>query len=386
MEHFKISFLPDATQEELLKACTGNEREAITSWNNWKQNADIDNLDTDSFNLIPLLYFNLSKFSVKDPLMPTLKGIYRRNWYLNKILFEETRKLLLEFNNNDIETILLKGAAWSFQFYQDSGARQMSDIDLLVPYDKIRIAISSLGSMGYCLEGKHHFQIPPDDFFLLNKELCFINEKKHKIDLHWFAMNGTFSEFIDSSIWKRSEHFDLFGSQTRVLSKVDSILHSLVHASFVSYHPPIRWIADTCFMMRSLSGNENWDDFIEEVRKRHVAFPVLEMLKYLKDNFCKEVPGDLIRRVNQIKFTRFEKYYYSIGRKGHFATKESFPMFFMLHLSEYVYYLKTSGKGMFSLLNVFTLIDYFKSKKGLVSRIDVLKLFFSTLKSRFSMS
>jgi hypothetical protein len=378
----KISFFPNDLQELLLKACLGEADIALPSWEKWKAEADIDHLDNDSFNLIPLLYSNLSKWSVNDPLMPTFKGIYRRSWYLNKILFNQTAELISELSRNNIETVLLKGAAWSHQYYHDTGARHMEDVDLLVPYEKINEALSLLKSLGYNISGNYYFKSPPEGYFVYNKELGFLNQKKHRLDLHWFAMSGSLYKEVDNDLWSRSVRYDFYGSNTRVLCTLDAILHSFLHAAFISYAPPIRWVADSCTIMRSLSGDEDWDVFVTEVHRRHAGYPVSEMLLYLKDRFSEDVPDALISRIDQLQFSRFEKFYFSIGRKGYVLPEEPFTMVLLVRLTGYLFFSKSSGKGMFSLLNILSFLDYFKFKNGLISRFQVIRWLVSRLTSR----
>jgi hypothetical protein len=378
----KISFTPNDLQEMLLRACLEEEEIALQSWEQWKSIVDIDHLDSDSFNLIPLLYSNLSKFSISDPLMPTLKGIYRRSWYLNKILFHNTAELISQLSSNNIETILLKGAAWAHQYYNDVGSRQMEDVDLLIPYNKIREALSILISLGYHIGGNYYFEIPPEDYFLYNKELSLLNHKKHRLDLHWFAMNGVYNKKIDEEIWDRSVKFDFYGSDTRVVSSVDAILHTFVHGAFVSYSPPIRWVADSFMILKSLSGDENWDVFVTEVNKRHAGYPVSKMLIYLKERFGKNFPDELISKTNNLQFTSFEKFYFNLGRKGCVLSEESLATVFLVRLTDYIFFIKDKKISIFSVVNIFSLLDYFKSKNGLSTRFEVVKWMIARVSTR----
>ena len=86
-----------------------------------------------SFRLLPLLYINLQKQGVDDPVMGKLKGIYRQAWSKNQTLFHEMAGVIAHLQDAGIKTMLLKGASLSLLYYKNNGARPMADIDVLVP-------------------------------------------------------------------------------------------------------------------------------------------------------------------------------------------------------------------------------------------------------------
>src|SRR5947208_1037833 len=60
---------PTAQQELLLRAVLAKGEQALTAWQEWKADIDIENLDEGSTRLLPLLCRNLKNEGVNDPLM-----------------------------------------------------------------------------------------------------------------------------------------------------------------------------------------------------------------------------------------------------------------------------------------------------------------------------
>ena len=87
-------------QELLLRAALLKGADAVEAWNEWKSAVDWEgHLDNGSFRLLPLLYTNLKRLEVRDPLMGKLKGIYLKAWYENQRLFFEASKILDYLHN-----------------------------------------------------------------------------------------------------------------------------------------------------------------------------------------------------------------------------------------------------------------------------------------------
>jgi hypothetical protein len=96
------------------------EREAaIEAWCEWKAAVDLDRIDEGSSRLLPLLYRNLHSYGVRDPMMQRYKGVHRLTWYKNHLLFHHLLPLVRAFQQEGIETMLLKGAALTLAHYRD---------------------------------------------------------------------------------------------------------------------------------------------------------------------------------------------------------------------------------------------------------------------------
>src|SRR5829696_4831997 len=110
---------PTRTQELILRAALLGRSEAIDAWNQWKQNANLDEFDAGSHRMIPQLYRNLRNHGVEDPLLETFSAI--NSYYLqrNEMLMGKASQVLEAFHEAGIPTIVLKGAALIQLYYKD---------------------------------------------------------------------------------------------------------------------------------------------------------------------------------------------------------------------------------------------------------------------------
>jgi len=65
---------PNRDQELLLRAALLQGGPALDAWNEWRRAVNVDVIDYGSHRMVPLLYRNMQRHGVKDPLMERLKG------------------------------------------------------------------------------------------------------------------------------------------------------------------------------------------------------------------------------------------------------------------------------------------------------------------------
>ena len=74
------AFWPSELQQLLLIAALAEQSTAVEAWQEVRPRISIDELEPGSFQLLPLIYSNLSEARHEDVDLPRLKGIYRRTW------------------------------------------------------------------------------------------------------------------------------------------------------------------------------------------------------------------------------------------------------------------------------------------------------------------
>src|SRR5215469_14327441 len=74
---------PTPLQELLLRAAVMRGPVAVEAWGKWKHTVNIEAVDFGSHRMLPLLYRNLLRHGISDPLLARLKSAYRYYWYQN---------------------------------------------------------------------------------------------------------------------------------------------------------------------------------------------------------------------------------------------------------------------------------------------------------------
>ena len=91
----------------MLRAALLQGEPALAAWNEWRRSVNLDVIDYGSHRMVPQLYRNLQRHTVKDPLMDRLKGVYRYYLYKNELLMNRMAKTE---NNAQFLATLIKQA------------------------------------------------------------------------------------------------------------------------------------------------------------------------------------------------------------------------------------------------------------------------------------
>lgn len=231
-------------------------------------------------------------------------------WTKNKRCLDE---ILLEFDQQGVEVILLKGAAFQRQLYQNCGLRPMGDLDLLVKEVDFKQAASILVAKCFTL-GPHNRLAGSlmTDLQSLDScpvsawpaELTFVGEEGVKVDLHrhllgtpWFLPAYT----IDMpGIWARSEVLPVGDGPChceRSLSGVDTLAFLCLHEAMHGLQA-LQTYLDIDLWIRNLPQTWEWDQFIELVNRwklRSAAYHALFFSQFMMDT---PLPVGLLSRLD----------------------------------------------------------------------------------------
>ncbi len=165
----------------------------------------------------------------------------QRNAHLRSQLLEAVQKL----NDIDVTPVLLKGAMHLVtEVYEDSGARIMTDIDLLVPRGDVDNCVSALHELGYRPEPdslgdyppQHHQYAPlyrPGDY--------------GPVEVHRAPMEG-FAEILPAeTAIAEAEPLLCHGLSMKTLTPTYRALHNILHSQLVDHN-----YADGIIPLRSL--------------------------------------------------------------------------------------------------------------------------------------
>lgn len=299
---------PTPRQELLLKATLLQGEVCLAAWREWRAEG-LDDVDWGSFRLLPLLYRNLQAQAVNDPLMPTLRGIYRRFWYENQVRFRDAQPLLRLFQDAGIDTMLLKGAALTLLHYRDSGTRPMQDIDILVPEDRLQQVVDLLRHQHWASQ----VWIPDtitESYLCFRHAALFVDHSDRKLDIHWHVLYLACAPRADQVFWRDSVPLAFHGIPTRALNATDQLLHACLHgAAAAEQNGAPRWIADAVTVIRS-SPPLDWDRVLHLARELSLAFPLRDSLRYLKTEFDAPVPAELLESLDRQPISEGERLFF----------------------------------------------------------------------------
>ncbi len=311
-------FFPTAEQELLLHAALDRGTSAVGAWKTWRSRVDVDRLDVGSHRLLPLLYRNMSAHGVQDPLLPRIKGVHRRTWYENQLLFNSLAGLLQLFRLADIKTMVLKGAAIALAHYRDIGARPMDDFDILVPFREASRAMDLIHSLGW----KSKNTLPDKGILMATTHSWdFVNESGLVFDFHWHVSFENLEENADDDFWRAAVPLEVNRELTVTLCSADQLLHVCAHGALWNPIPPIRWVADAMVILNSSQGQIDWDRYLNQARRCRLTLHARDTLMYLRERFGAPVPEGLLEDLKRSRTSFIQRSIYrdnasSVQEKG----------------------------------------------------------------------
>ena len=290
----------------MLRAALLEREPALDAWNEWKRNVNIDVIDYGSHRMVPKLYRNLQRHGVKEQLMDRFKGVYRYYLYKNEILMYRIGTLLAAFEEAQIQTMVLKGAALIQLYYKESGLRPMLDADVLVHAHQAEQAMELLTKLRWkpVRYARPQVRIP------ILHSTPFEDEGGRQLDLHWHLFWECFNANDDDDYWENAIPIKIGGVQTLALNATDQLLHTCWHGARWNEVPPIRWIADAMAIM----GAEeiDWVRLVTKAQRHRIIMPVKDSLEYLKKTFDARVPDDVIKSLSEFHISKIERENYEV--------------------------------------------------------------------------
>lgn len=297
---------PKPLEVLLLRACLTPDASAVAAWRAWQKQVAFDDLDPASLRLIPLLCHNLTRLGVDDPDLGRYRGIQRKSWYENQVLFQKHSVRVIQLlQGKGIRTLLLKGAPLAQLYYPNTALRAMSDIDVLVPYAEAERAMTALQDAGWAgLPGHSRLRSSVPHVFRGGHAWTFSDATGATVDLHWRTIRTTFSPSVEESFWTGAQTLRIGNAETLTLNATDHLLHTCLHALPLNEFPPIRWVADALFLIRSET--IDWERLITQMQAHRSSILMLHALTYLREGFAAPIPASVLQRIQELPVERWE--------------------------------------------------------------------------------
>lgn len=155
--------------------------------------------DIELFSIAPQIYFLLKKNNLFNDISlqskKSIKEQYKRRFFQNLVVKQETDKALSAFEEYKLKVIPLKGTLFAETYFGHFSARVTSDIDLLVHPNDIEKAKELIIKIGYVPN-----EIETDHFHICFKkkltDSMFIS-----LELHWNLMKENTSDINIETFW-----------------------------------------------------------------------------------------------------------------------------------------------------------------------------------------
>ncbi len=214
---------------------------------------------------------------VPEQFSNQLYKVYITNTGRNVKLFHGLGKILKTFAEQNIDSILLKGAHLANVVYKTPGARTMDDIDLLLKKKDFGHAQDELFGLGY-----------------------YGWERQILVDFHWSIDEGVTPINIDMrGVWERTKHEEIEGIKTRVLCPEDVLLHLCHHLAFHHLFDfgGLRTLCDIREIIKHYGENLNWHVLCDRAEEWQIGNTIYVVMLIGKELVEANVPDYLFQRL-----------------------------------------------------------------------------------------
>lgn len=275
---------------------------------NWTEVVD----EALAYGLGPLLYAAVQQANIipNPAIMEMLHMTYLASATQNMLVMKDLNFIVNVLNQAELRHILLKGSALVQSVYPDPALRPMLDIDLLVPFGLVDMALKVLGSFGY---SKSKLLPYHDNTGLVWNQMVLSNESKltTPLELHWNLLdNPYYSQRISvSDLWQRSIALKMERAETRLLSKEDLLLHLCAHNVFHhsgTYH---RTAVDIGMVLFDGKDTFSWDRFMRYAVEYELGVAAKITLKNAREDWYVDVPEYIISELNRFHLRKRERFF-----------------------------------------------------------------------------
>lgn len=255
--------------------------------------------DPASGTLLPLLDWRWGE-RLPDPFSEQARARRLTLWRQGRERLALAASLTATLDQAGVKAVLLKGAALIARYYPDPGLRGVGDVDLQVPADQVRVAVEALMQAGWTSEeglsatgierqmrARHAWQ-----FYKTGED-----DEQLMCDVHWHPVVRCYSPRLAEMFLANAETVTAGAHTVRIPCATDLLFHAAAHGLQWSWTPPIRWIPDAWFVIRS--GAVDWERLRVLAAEVNMTFRVHRALEYLKTSFHAPIPAEALAALSQ---------------------------------------------------------------------------------------
>ncbi|HER19441.1 MAG TPA: hypothetical protein ENO14_00165, partial [Chromatiales bacterium] len=213
---------------------------------------------------------------------------------------EELGEILAALRAANIETIVLKGAAFAGSLWRNPAVRTMRDFDLMVRRSQLEAAGSVLRGMGFMPDERR----ASEDFYRLSHhhQAPMVHPGHNLIvEIHWNIVAPHDGLCLSPDrLWDRAVEARIAGRDALTLSMEDHILHLCLHAACDDpFHGKIVSVLDIAELLRASQHDWDWNLLLREAEaggySRFLYYPLYLAARL----FRAPVPAGVLRSLRR---------------------------------------------------------------------------------------
>ena len=210
-------------------------------------------------SVAPLLHREIQRHNIEIPkrLRQQLQALVLRHRRANSIRFNCLAEIAELLASQDIDLIVLKGAALAHLVYDEPYLRPMSDLDLLLPAEEVDRAAALLQKIGFVMpHGLHRYDHRPHHLPVLEKKVAglLVSVELHRDVMHRDSRHSmTMADTEDSP-----QSFVCAGQNLQAFNHTDMLRHLCVHSFSPSRELRLIHLYDIMAYAKKFANQINW--------------------------------------------------------------------------------------------------------------------------------
>ncbi len=290
----------------------------------------------------------------------------------NHLIFHYADNLIGLLKSENIDIILLKGAAMTEHYYHDLSVRPMVDLDIMVPYEQLSKVETVFRKHGWkpdklLARGEYHYK----------HSLSWRNRFSFSVDLHWFLFEeACFHNEFNNIFWQHVMPVKFRGHDVFILDPTNQIFHLIVHGYGRDKQPDVRWLIDILAVIHHQREQIDWHRLIEIADRIRMSLILRTVLLFVHNNQLAEIPDNVLATLQSKKIPHLERWEFrdKTMRKRK-KPRSALPYHFIQ------YYLRT--KPSFHSQNSPGFWRFFMDIRGIKNLMQLPFYMISRLKYRF---
>ncbi len=299
---------PHVQQTLLLRAALLSRQAAVTAWYQWRANADLDQLPTGGFLLLPLLAYNLQRHGITDPLLDKCQGIHRRTWTQQQLHLQGLTPLLQALQTAGISPILQGDLALALFHYPEQGLRMVDTVHLLTATAQAHLVPALLTQTGWQPKPAKHQWLrsllagtPPPQ--------RFTHAQLREVSLRWQSLPPT-------PVAPLVDHQDPQGQPWLVrelavqcVNPTDLFFDLCVQGIVnLQWYGTIQWIADAAILLQPNAPAIDWARVVARSRQQAMTLRMAAALDCLVQSVDAPIPPTILETLATQPSRRVERW------------------------------------------------------------------------------
>ncbi len=235
--------------------------------------------------------------SIPAEVLSAMEEWYRERTMRNLFLFSELRLLVNTLGAADIPLMVLKGMHLAADVYSEVGLREMDDIDVLVPRNKLQETADIMLELGFV--SKEPIDIPRWSAVEHHLPRMF-SPRNTVVEVHWNITwpQDQYSLADLDGLWDRAQTLDIANVAVQGLSPEDLLLHLCVHAAYQHmFYTGLRPACDIAAVVKAYGDKLDWAELVSRTHQWQWTPGVHLMLRLAKECLHAAIPATVLEEI-----------------------------------------------------------------------------------------